>query len=185
MAILSMMDIDKVKPYINEESEIIGQKIFINKKCNIFYFKVRLLFSNKETEDITGIINEVNPTGHDSERSKDGKYYKVEFYLDYPLSLDILLERERISQLEHKIDLEEISRTFHFIKLEDDEQLYIEELYKMENGVYNFTYFDKRFKRFDSITNTNGEVIDFIGGVDGWKFTGYDEDSDGLIDGYN
>ena len=55
----------------------------------------------------------------------------------------------------------------------------------LREKIYSFSYFDKRFKRFDSITNINGDVIHFIDGVDGLKFTGYDEDSDSLIDGYN
>ena len=170
------------------------RKIFLNNSVTSVYFKVRLVMSNGDVNYVTE--NTILNSGAGYNITKNGKTGE-ECFAMFTLTQ---ITKPRVSFTAELIGAfspsrESISRTFTFIILSIDEDdsstlgdlgqssLNIDELYVNKDGVYTYSYYDARFKRVDTITDENGNVIGFTGETAGISYVMHDEDEFGHLDG--
>lgn len=183
--VLSMInDEDRALSLINPEKEVLLRKVYVSEGVQEFFFKVRIVFSNKQVQYITHTCDD-NTWVEEQSSLLNLQPHEYVSILTIP---DSELSDTKITftlSANNSPSREQVSRTFVFANMETNTTLDIDELYDKdeESGVYTYTYFDKRFKRFDTITDDKGNVIDFVDSTNGLTFT-ITYDSDGYITGY-
>lgn len=169
--VLSMLaDEAKAEYLINTDTEVLLRKVYVSKGIQTFYFKVRLVFANKEilyvTKSCTYGLNSSWLETQNQIMDADEYVYTFNFPTESleNLSFSITLPKDKSPSRE------DVVRTFTFAFVEEGEKLDIGELYELKDGVYTYTYFDTRLKRFDTITDENGKILKFVDPTHGLKF---------------
>ena len=186
--IFSMLaDEDYANSLINPEDEVLIRKVYCGQDLPYLYFKVRLVYANKSVSYITnncvfGSLSNAGVEKQDPDDSMIASDYVNIFNL-YSNDNNDIISFNFILNPSDLTNFERIDRTFMFIILKGN--LDISELYKFdsENKTYTFSYFDNRLKRFDTITDKNGNIIRFEGETTGIVYS--EVEKDGLISKYN
>ena len=195
--VFSMLSDDKMaESTVNyDNNEKLMRKIFLNNSVRSIYFKVRLVMSNGDVYYVTDSTTLNSGSGYNiSKNSKTGEECFATFTLSNILNPRVSFRADLIADFSPS--REAISRVFTFIILSSDESdsstlgdlgqasLDINELYVKKDGVYSYSYYDARFKRSDTITDADGNIIGFTGETNGIKYVMHDEDDHGNLDGF-
>ena len=200
--VFSMLsDESKVQSTIKyDDGEKLMRKIFLNQNVRSIYFKVRIVMANGDLYYVTDNTTLSSGSGYNiTKNSKTGEDCFATFTLvSKTNSPRISFNANLIANFSPS--RESVSRVFTFIILSSNESdvlnlgdlgpesLNIDELYVKKNGVYTYSYYDARFKRVDTITDKDGNIIGFTGETDGIGYVMHDEDDfgdkDGLVSSY-
>lgn len=188
--IFSMLaDEDYANSLINPDKEVLIRKVYCGKELPYLYFKVRLVYSNGSVSYITNdctIYGFTNQAGDYDKQDPDDSMTASDYVNIFSISSDYSYDSITFN-IEYGpnelTNFDPINRSFMFIVLEDS--LDISELYKYDNDnkYYTFSYFDNRLKRFDTITDINGNIIKFEEKTTGMVYK--EVKKDGLIIEYN
>ena len=197
--VFSMLsDKNKVESTVDyENNEKLMRKIFLNNTVRSIYFKVRLVMSNGDLHYVTDRVTLNSGYGYTiTKNSLTGEDAFATFTLSQINNVRVSFSATLIA-LPMSDFRENYSRTFTFIILSSDESdptkfgdleqssLDISELYVFKDGVYTYSYYDARFKRADTITDKDGNIVGFTENTEGVSYIMHDEDKDnsGVVDG--
>ena len=193
--IFSMLaDADYASSLINPEDEVLIRKVYCGENIPYLYFKVRLVYANRSVTYITKdcIIDGFSNNAGSAEKQATDDSMSASDYVNifnlYSYNQDRISFNVKYAASD-LTNYESVATRFMFVILKSD--LDISQLYKYddENKTYTFSYFDNRLKRFDTITDKNGNIIRFEGKTTGLVYNEYDSvaggTADGLISGYN
>ena len=134
------------------DDEILINKIYLNSKVNYIYVKVRLVFTNDHTSEIT---TKIQPEVYGT----TGKTLSLNNSRVVMLSVSATTTFSMFLSSNDSPTDEEYRESFVINYIDGD--LPIDTLYTIQNGYYVYTYFDPRFERKDTIVDDKNNIIGF------------------------